>query len=124
MAVREAIQETDDNGVVKITWSNLLDGDTGAWVRAARFADKTVQVIVNVAGTGDAVTMEGSPDGGTTTGELHGAQGELLSTELTSTTISDPEVLAESPESIRPNITGGDSLTDLTVVIVAPSRGK
>lgn len=123
MAVILATVVTDDDGVVKITWPNLRNGDTGTPVFAARFADKTVGVIVNAAGSGDKITMEGSQDGGTTWGELHDPAGDLLSAELTSTTIEDLEVIAESPEAIRPNCTG-DSVTDLTVIITAPSRGK
>jgi len=124
MAIVEPTQVMDDDGVVKITWANMKNGDTGNWVRAARFNDKTVQVIVNAAGTGDAVTMEGSPDDGTTVGDLHDAQGGLLVSALVGATITDPEIVAESPESIRPNVTAGDGTTDLTVVITAPSRGK
>ena len=124
MAVRDGKLTIDENGVVRITWANLLNGDTGSWVKAARFADKTVQVIVNAAGTGDAVTMEGSPDDGTTVGDLHDAQGGLLVSALVGATITDPEIVAESPESIRPNVTAGDGTTDLTVIITAPSRGK
>ncbi len=124
MADRAAKLVIDNDGVVKITWTGLRVNDTGAWVRSARFSDKTVQVIVDAAGSGDAVTMEGSPDSGVTTGDLHGAQGELLVTELVGATISDPELLAENPESIRPNVTAGDGTTDLTVVVIAASRGK
>lgn len=124
MAERAATLTIDNDGVVKITWAGLRVNDTGAWVKAARFADKTVQVIVDAAGSGDAVTMEGSPDDGATTGDIHGAQGELLVTELVGATLTDPEVLAENPESIRPHVTAGDGTTDLTVVVVAASRGK
>ena len=124
MAIVEPTQVMDDDGVVKITWANMKNGDTGNWVRAARYADKTVQVIVEAAGTGDEVTMQGSPDAGTTVGELHDPQGGLLSAVLVGATISDPEVISESPESIRPEVTAGDGVTDLTVVITAPSRGK
>ena len=124
MAVIDATQVMSDDGVVRIEWPNLRNNDTGQWVRAARFSDKTVQVIVEAAGAGDAVTMEGSPDGGTTAGELHDPQGGLLSAVLVGATITDPEVISESPESIRPNITAGDGTTDLTVVITAPTRGK
>lgn len=123
MAVINATVVMDDDGVVKITWANLRNTDTGSLVRAARFADKTVQVIVEAAGVGDTITMEGSPDSGTTFGEMHDAQGAVLSGSLTSTTISDPEVISESPESIRPTC-AGDATTDLTVVVTAPSRGK
>lgn len=124
MAVRDGNLTTDNDGVAQITWAGLLNGDTGAWVRAGRFNDKTVQVIVVAAGAGDEVTMEGSPDDGTTTGELHDPQGGLLSAVLTGATISDAEVISESPYLIRPDVTGGDGVTNLTVVITAPTRGK
>ncbi len=124
MAERAATVVIDNDGVVKITWAGLRDNDTGAWVRSARFSDKTVQVIVVAAGSGDAVTMEGSPDDGVTSGDLHDAQGTLLVSALVGATISDPEVISESPESIRPNVTAGDSTTNLTVVVIAPTRGK
>lgn len=124
MAIRAATVVVDNDGVVKITWTGLRVNDTGAWVKVARYADKTVQVIVDAGGSGDVVTMQGSPDGGTTTGILHNAQGGDLAADLTGASISDPELIAESPESIRPSITAGDGTTDLTVVVVAPSRGK
>lgn len=124
MAVRDGKLTIDDEGVVLITWAGLRNNDTGAWVRAARFADKTVQVIVTVGGTGDEITMQGSPDDGTTVGALHDAQGALLETELVGVTLSDPEVIAENPYLIRPSVTGGDGDTDLTVVLTASSRGK
>lgn len=124
MAERAATVSVDNDGVVKITWAGLRDNDTGAWVRAARYADKTVQVIVVDGGVGDAVTMEGSPDGGTTVGILHNAQGGDLVADLVGGKISDAEILAENPESIRPRISAGDATTNLTVVVIAPSRGK
>ncbi len=124
MAVRDATVVMDDDGVTKVTWANLLDNDTGSPVNLGRYADKTVGVIVNVAGTGDAVTMEGSQDGGTTWGELHDPQGGLLSAVLVGSTISDLEVISESPLSIRPSVPAGDSLTDLTVIVTMPTRGK
>ncbi len=124
MAERAAKVEMDNDGVVKVTWTGLRVNDTGAWARVARYADKTVQVIVDAAGSGDAVTIEGSPDSGTTVGTLHNAQGGDLVSDLVGASISDPEVLAENPESIRPHVTAGNGTTDLTVVIVAASRGK
>lgn len=124
MAERAATLAMDNDGVVKVTWSGLRQNDTGAWVKVARFSDKTVQVIVDAAGSGDAVTMEASPDDGTTVGDLHDPQGGLLVSVLVGATISDPEVISENPESIRPHITAGDGTTDLTVVVTAASRGK
>lgn len=68
MAVINGTLTFDDNGVARAEWKNLLNGDTGSLIRMARFSDKTVQVVVEVAGVGDAITMEGSPDSGTTFG--------------------------------------------------------
>ncbi len=124
MAEREGTLIVDDQGTVVITWSGLRNGDTGDWVRAGHFADKTVQVIVTAAGSGDKVAMQGSPDNGVTEGDLHDAQGGLISAVLTSTTISDPEVISETPLWIRPEVTAGDGTTDLTVVVTGPSRGR
>lgn len=123
MAVIQGTLVLGDDGVTRVQWENLRNGDTGSFMNLARFSDKTVQVIVEAAGVGDKITMEGSPDGGTTVGELHDPQGGLLSAALTGATIKDAEVISESPEAIRPKC-AGDGTTDLTVVIIAPTRGK
>lgn len=123
MAEISATMVVDEFGTAVITWANLTHLDTGDWVRAGRFADKTAQVIVTAAGASPVVFIEGSPDEGTTDGECHDPQGGLLSAVFTGGTISDPEVVAESPLWIRPRVTG-DAATDLTIVIVAPTRGK
>ena len=124
MVERAAVLELSQDGIATITWAGLRVNDTGDWVRAGRYADKTIQVIVAAAGAGDAVTIQGSPDEGTTIGDCHGAQGELLQSELVGATIKDPELIAESPVWIRPNIEAGDATTNLTVVINMPTRGK
>lgn len=124
MAVRDAKIEMDDNGVTKVTWTGLLDGDTGAWVFLGRYADKTVGVIVVASGAGDEITMQGSQNGGDDFGELHDPQGGLLSAVLVGATIADLEVISESPEAIRPSVTGGDGTTNLTVIMTMPTRGK
>lgn len=128
MAVIPAKVEVSNDGMQKVTWANLRNGDTGLPVRSGRFADKTVGVIVVAAGVGDVVTMEGSQDGGaafaaSNSGELHDPQGGLLSAVLTGATISDLEAISENPEFFRPNITAGDGTTDLTVVVTMPMRG-
>ena len=120
MAVIDALQERSQDGVEKITWPNMANGDTGAWAFAGGFSDKTVGVIVNAAGSGDSVTMEGSQNGGADFGDLHDPQGDVLT--FTGATINDPLVISETPEAIRPNVTAGDGVTDLTVIITMPSR--
>ncbi len=120
MTVIVPTQERSQDRVEKITWANMGNGDTGKWVHVGGFADKTVGVIVNAAGSGDSVTMEGSQNGGTNFGDLHDPQGNVLT--LTGATINDLEVISETPEAIRPNVTAGDGTTDLTVVITMPIR--
>ena len=114
------IQTRSQDRLEKVTWANLRNGDTGAWVHIGGFADKTVGVIVNAAGSGDSVTIEGSQDGGTNFGDLHDPQGDVLT--FVGATINDPLVISETPEAIRPNVTAGDSATDLTVIITMPIR--
>ncbi len=123
MAEVAATVVVDEFGTVVTTWPNLTHLDTGDWVLVGRYADKTVQVIQTAAGATPVVFIEGSPDEGTTAGECHDPQGGLLSVVLAGATISDPEVVSESPLWIRPRVTG-DGVTDLTIVITAPSRGK
>lgn len=100
-----------DDGQGKIVWSGLLNGDTGAPARMARYADKTV-MITGTFGVGGAVQIQGSADAGTTWGRLRDPQGTLISV-----TDIDGVVLAENPEIIRPEVTAGDGTTDLVVTL-------
>lgn len=125
MAVINPTVVTDQDGVTKVTWANLKDNDTGKPVRLGRYADKTAQVIVNVSGAGDAVLMEGSQDA-TNFGGLHDPQGNLMNASggFVGATLTDLLVISESPEELRPNVTGGNPSTDLTVIVTMPTRGR
>jgi hypothetical protein len=99
------------NGVL-ITWTGLLNGDTGGPVEGVDYADRTVQVS-GTFGTGGSVTIEGSNDA-TTYAAMTDPQGNAVTK-----TAAALEVLEESPRYVRPNVTAGDGATSLTVTIWA-----
>lgn len=94
------------------TWSGLGNGDTGIPVRFSGLADKSVQVSGTFS-TGGEVTMEGSMDN-TTWATLNDPQGNPITL-----TTGGVEAILENPRYVRPNVTGGDGSTDLTVSIGA-----
>jgi hypothetical protein len=95
------------NGVL-ITWTGLLNGDTGAPVEGVDYADRTLQ-ISGTFGAGGSVTIEGSNDG-TNYLALTDPQGNAVTK-----TAAALEVIEESPRYVRPNVTAGDGTTSLTV---------
>lgn len=93
-----------------VTWSGLLNLDTGEAYEAAEFADRAAQVT-GTFGVGGTVSIEGSNDG-TNWAILADPQGTPLT--FTATKI---EQLLESPRYIRPNVTAGDGSTALVVTV-------
>lgn len=115
MAVKSATYELRDDSVVVITWSGLGNGDTGAPATIGRYEGKTVQVT-GTFGSGGNVDIEGSNDNsnwGTLTDE---------SGNTSAFTDETPKFIQQSPLYMRPNVSAGDSNTDLTVTLVAPTR--
>ncbi len=116
MAVRAGLCERVGRRTVKVTWTGLLNGDTGAWVTLRGMTDKTVQVK-GTWGTGGSLSMEGSNDGSTafvvndTRGETNPATLTAASTAILT--------LAEHGAAIRPNVTAGDGTTNLTLILTA-----
>lgn len=118
MATRAANVVHNQDKTVTITWSGLLNGDDGAPVSVlGRYADKTVQVT-GTPGAGLSVAIEGSNIIPESWGAMNDPQGVVLA-------IGDaaPVVIAESPRSIRPNVTAGDGTTNVVVTIVAAVKG-
>jgi hypothetical protein len=95
-----------------VTWSGLLNGDTGEQVSLTDFPDRTVQ-IVGTFGAGGAVNFEGSNDG-TNWAILTDPQGNAIT--KTSAAI---ESVTETPRYVRPSVTAGDGSTDLSVILFA-----
>lgn len=110
MAVRSSTTAFPGQSVL-VTWSGLLNGDTGAPVCLADFPDKSVQVK-GTFGAGGSVSMEGSNDGGTTWAALHDPQGNALAQ-----TAASVELIAEHTLLVRPNVTAGDGTTNLVVML-------
>lgn len=118
MAVRAAVLTGPTNdAVLTVAWTGLLNGDTGAPVEIAKYPDKTIQVVGDF-GTGGTITMEGSNDGGTTWGVLHDPQGADFAIQN-----NEPQVIAESPLQLRPDVSAGNGSTDLDVYVVAIAKG-
>lgn len=115
MAVRTPTIEYNLDGnpnVARVTWSGLLNGDSGAPVAMPEYPDRTAH-ITGTFGVGGSINLEGSND---------------LTTETpTYTVITDPqanaitktaaaiEAVLEAPYLIRPNVTAGDGTTSLVV---------
>lgn len=95
-----------------VTWSGLLNGDTGEQVSLTDFPDRTVQII-GTFGAGGAVNFEGSNDG-TNWAILTDPQGNAIT--KTSASI---ESVTETPRYVRPSVTAGDGTTDLSVILFA-----
>ena len=118
MAVKPVtVQKDAGGGTTRITWPNLGNGDTGAPVEWPGAADRSVQVIVNAAGVGDTVVIEGSceatPTNYSTLTEPGGAALSFNGAAL--------EGVLQVTSHIRPNVTAGDGTTDLTVILLARS---
>ena len=95
-----------------VTWSPMANGDTGAPVIEAEYADRTVQ-IGGTFGLNGSVTLEGSNDGATYF-PLTDPQGNAITK-----TAAALEVIQEGPKYMRPSVTAGDGTTAITVTVFA-----
>ena len=112
MAVRQAsLADIAPSGNARlVTWSGLLNGDTGSPVDWVDFMDRCFQVT-GTFGSGGSVTVQGSNDG-TVWGALNDPQGNALTF-----TSSRLEQALELPRYVRPSVTAGDGTTDLVVTL-------
>ena len=117
MATRAAKVTIDETGAGLVVWEGLLDGDDGAGVALARYADKSVQAVGDFV-TAGAIALQGSNDGGTTWGAINDPQGSPISL-----TNSDMVLISESPLLIRPLENAGTSV-DIDVYIAFVVKGK
>lgn len=112
MAERAANTVREDNGIQTITWTGLLDTDTGA----AALIGPAEELSVQVTGVynGATLAIEGSNDGVT-----WGALGSGIAITVGSAIVRIPE----RPKYIRPNAgAAGGATTDLDIfVVVVPS---
>jgi hypothetical protein len=115
MAVRSASVVWVGKRKAKVTWSGLLNGDTGNGQDLSRFRDVVYQVT-GTLGAGGSVSIEGSNDAGTTYHILNDSRGE---TNAMTFTALDTRRVNERPLLSRPNVTAGDGTTNFTVTAVA-----
>lgn len=109
MAERTATRDESVHSIL-ITWSGLLNGDTGNWYELPAHGDRTFQVE-GTFGTGGTVVMQGSNDG-VNAHTMTDPQANALSK-----TAAAMELIQERPRYIRPNITAGDGATNLVVTV-------
>jgi hypothetical protein len=100
-----------DNGH-SITWTGLLNGDSGTPLEMIGSADRSVQVISAAFGAGGTVLIEGSNDG-VNYSTLHDPGGNVLS--FTSAGI---QAVLEISAFIRPRVSAGDGTTSIAVVLL------
>lgn len=112
MAIRSATKTIIAGGhAVIISWTGLLNGDSGEPVDMTEFADRTAQII-GTFGAGGTIVLEGTNDG-TNYVTLTDPQGNAIS--KTSASI---EAISELTWKVRPRVTGGDGTTDLSVYLL------
>lgn len=112
MATRAAVVEKFGRDSVRITWSGLLNTDSGEAVTFGVYTDRSVQVV-GTFGTGGTVTMQGSNDN-TNFVALSDARGAALAINT-----ARIEQIEDLSYSIKPVITAGDGTTNLKVVLFA-----
>lgn len=94
-----------------ISWTGLLNGDTGSVIEMPGSSDRSVQ-FNGTFGSGGTVQIEGSNDG-TNYVVLTDPQGNNIS--KTSASI---EMITELTRYIRPRVTAGDGTTDLKAYLL------
>jgi hypothetical protein len=108
----ETRDQTVGNNSHFVSWTPLLNGDSGAPYGMSGFADRSAQ-IVGTFGTGGTVLIEGSNDG-TNYVTLNDPQGVALS--LTAAGLKE---IAQIVKFIRPRVSAGDGTTSITVTLLA-----
>ena len=88
-------------------WPHLAQGDDGAPLGCAQYADRSFQVVGTFGGA--SVVVEGTNDG-VNWATLTDPQGNNLTF-----TAAKIEMVSEATLRIRPKVVGGDGTTDLTV---------
>lgn len=111
MAERKAVTENIRLAHV-VTWSGLLNGDTGDAHELPHQVEKSAQAI-GTFGTGGIVVLEGSNDGinWSTLTDHTGAVVSFGAAGL--------KQVAEVTRYVRAHVTAGDGSTNLTVVLLA-----
>lgn len=112
IAIAETRDQTIGNNAHFVSWTPLLNGDSGAPYAMPGFADRAVQ-IAGTFGAGGTVVIEGTIDG-TNYVTLNDPQGVAIS--KTAAGLSE---ISQIVKLIRPRVTAGDGTTSITVTLIA-----
>ena len=116
MAIRtpvmtKQVKGSENNAIIKVTWSGLQNGDTGAPVFFPDYTLASFQ-LTGTFGAGGACSIQGSNDD-TNFVNLEDPQGAALTKTATALEKIEQPCLA-----IRPNVTAGDGTTSLVVTLI------
>lgn len=114
--VAARVEESNNAGVVQITWETLTDADSGAAVDISAYTDMTVHSDGSYTGSG-SITMQGS-NNNVAWFSLTKPGGTAIS--LTADTVG--AYIVEEPRYIRPTVVSGDGSTDIDVIVTAKRR--
>ena len=114
MAERAAVAKDFADARV-VTWSGLLNGDTGAPVGFMGSGDKSIQ-FAGTFGVGGTVVLEGTLDG------VNYHTLSDLQTLAISKTAAALERVAEVVLNVRPRVTAGDGTTNLTATLLVRQK--
>ena len=106
-----------NQNVRTIAWSPLAENQAGAWAAFADFSDKTVHIFGVFNGA--TVTMQGSNDPLVLTTPDTAAAETLVDPQgnTIAKLASNMSQILENPLYIRPNVTGGDGSTAVSVIV-------
>ena len=114
MAERAAV-EKDYADARLVTWSGLLNTDTGAPIGFMGSGDKTIQ-FVGTWGVGGTAVLEGTLDG------TNWFTLSDLQTVAISKTANGLEGIAEAVLQVRPHITAGDGTTSIEAIMLVRQK--
>lgn len=119
MAVRDPTVKVLPGGAKLVTWTGLLNGDTGAPVFLPEHGDRSVQVT-GTFGVGGTCVFQGNNDDPDIT-PVPVNYYSLTDPALTviSFTAAGGETVLDPTVFVRPNVTAGDGTTSLTVRMYA-----
>lgn len=100
---------TNENGWI-VSWGPMANGDTGAPITLAGYADKSIQVE-GTFGTGGSATAQGS-NNGTNYRALNDPTGTTIAI-----TAAGIKAITEAVVYVQPAVTAGDVSTALTVTM-------
>lgn len=101
----------DYQGVKRLAWANMANGDTGEEKALSRYADRSAHVSGDF-GVGGAVIIEGTNNGTTWVTLKDEGGADLRFTSEGIAYIVAPTFLT------RPRVTGGDGTTSITVTLL------